>query len=212
MFSISHFYYIPFFALSPIRFCYMFYNFEVIILFFEHISPLHSYLFPISGVHPLTSGRRLTSGRLTSPHFPGCHPMPHIDIPPLHSSLSPISGVHPLTSGRRLTSGRLASPAFRGAIPCLECTSHLCILLFPLFPGCTAMPSQTISPLAFFSFPHFRGASLDFGAATHLGATCFPPLSRVSSHASHAHPTSGILLFFLFPGCTAMPSQTISPL
>lgn len=62
------------------------------------ISPLHSSLFPISGVPPLTSGRRLTSGRLASPAFrgtrtslacashhanissprlPGCSPMPY---------------------------------------------------------------------------------------------------------------------------------------
>ena len=91
------FYYISFFVLSPIRFCYIFYNFEVIFLFFG-ISPLHSSLSPISGVPPLTSGRRLTSGRLASPAFrgtrtslactshhanissprlPGCSPMPY---------------------------------------------------------------------------------------------------------------------------------------
>lgn len=90
-----------------------------------------------------------------------------------------------------------------------------------------------IPPLAFFSFPYFRGASLDFGAATHLGATCFPPLSGVPlpvSHrhltpqtslspppsgvpapASYAHLTSGILLFSPFPGCHSLPHISISP-
>ena len=64
-------------------------------------------------------------GATCFPHFPGCHPMPHIGISPLHSSLSPISGVPSLTSGRRLTSGRLASPAFRGAPLCHTDLGHL---------------------------------------------------------------------------------------
>ena len=124
------------------------------------------------------------------PRLPGCQPLPRMHIPPLHSSLSPISGVPPLTSGRRLTSGRLASPHF---------------------PGCHPMPHIDISPLAFFSFPHFRGASLDFGAATHLGATCFPPLSGVHRHAFTNHLTSVTTCFPLLPGCQTMPRIDISP-
>ena len=45
------FYYISFFVLSPIRFCYIFYNFEVIFLFFD-ISPRKHLLPPLSGVLP----------------------------------------------------------------------------------------------------------------------------------------------------------------
>ena len=79
-------------------------------------------------------------GATCFPHFPGCHPMPHIGISPLHSSLSPISGVPSLTSGRRLTSGQLASPAFRGTRTSLACASHHTNISSPHFPGCSPLP------------------------------------------------------------------------
>lgn len=118
------FYYISFFVLSPIRFCYIFYNFEVIFLFFG-ISPLHSSLSPISGVPPLTSGRRLTSGRLASPAFRGASPCLACTSHLWHSSLSPISGV------------------LRHAF-----TNHLTSVTtcFPLLPGYQNQPRMHISP------------------------------------------------------------------
>ena len=125
----------------------MFYNFEVIILFLNASHLCNDLLPPPSGVPDPASHQHLTLQTSPSPHFPGCHPMPHIDI----------------------------------------------------------------SPLAFFSFPHFRGASLDFGAATHLGATCFPPLSGVHRHAFTNHLTSVTTCFPLLPGCQTLPRMHISP-
>ena len=168
----------------------MFYNFEVIILFFERISPLHSSLFPISDVHRHAFTNHLTSVTTCFPLLPGCHSLPHISISPRNSSLFPISWVHHHTFTKHLTSA---------------------ITSFPRLPGYQTLPRMHIPPLAFFSFPYFRGASLDFGAATHLGATCFPPLSGVHRHAFTNHLTSGILLFSPFPGCHSLPRMHISP-
>lgn len=81
---------------------------------------------------------------------------------------------------------------------------------FPRLPGYQTMPRMHIPPLAFFSFPYFRGASLDFGAATHLGATCFPPLSGVPLPASHQHLTPQSSLSPAFrgaPPCLHKPSH-----
>ena len=112
-----------------------------------HIPPLHSSLSPISGVPPLTSGRRLTSERLASPHFPGCHSQSHIDISPRK---------------------RLFPPTFRGARPCLICTSHLWhsslfpISGVPLPASHQHLTTQTSPP------PAFRGAPLCHTDLGHL--------------------------------------------
>ena len=169
----------------------MFYNFEVIILFFERISPLHSSLFPISEVHRHAFTNHLTSVTTCFPLLPGCHSLPHISISPRNSSLFPISWVHHHTFTKHLTS----------AITC-----------FPRLPGYQTLPRMHIPPLAFFSFPYFRGASLDFGAATHLGATCFPPLSGVPLPVSHRHLTPQTSLPPRLPGCQPLPHMHISPL
>lgn len=112
-----------------------------------HIPPLHSSLSPISGVPPLTSGRRLTSGRLASPAFRGARPCLACTSHLWHSSLSPISRVHHHTFTKHLTS----------VTTC-----------FPLLPGCHSLPHISISPRKRLLSPAFRGAPLRHTDLGHL--------------------------------------------
>ena len=123
-------------------------------------------------------------------------------------------------------------PYFSGASSCLASASHPCSNLFSPLSVVSSHASHRHLTSAFFSFSYFRGASLDFGAATHLGATCFPhfpgchpmphigisplhsslsPISGVLRHAFTNHLTSVTTCFPLLPGCQTLPRMRISP-
>ena len=92
-------------------------------------------------------------------------------------------------------------PYFSGASSCLASASHPCSNLFSPLSVVSSHASHRHLTSAFFSFPYFRGAFLDFGAATHLGATCFPrlpgyqnqPRMRISPRKHLLPPPSGVL-------------------
>ena len=162
------FYYIPFFALSPIRFCYMFYNFEVIILFLNASHLCNDLLPPPSGVPAPASHAHPTSAFFSFPYFRGASldfgAATHLGA----TCFPPLSGVSSHASHRHLTSAFFSFPYFRGAsldfgaathlgatcFPPLSgvhrhaFTNHLTSVTtcFPLLPGCQTMPRMRISP------------------------------------------------------------------
>ena len=81
-----------------------------------HIPPLHSSLSPISGVPPLTSGRRLTSGRLASPPLSGVlHHAFTNHLTSVTTCFPLLPGCHSLPRMRISPRKHLLPPAFRGA-------------------------------------------------------------------------------------------------
>ena len=85
-------------------------------------------------------------------------------------------------------------PYFSGASSCLASASHPCSNLFSPLSVVSSHASHRHLTSAFFSFPYFRGAFLDFGAATHLGATCFPRLPGYQNQTRmHISPRKHLL-------------------
>lgn len=114
MFSISLFYYISFFVLSPIRFCYMFYNFEVIILFLNASHLCNDLLPPPSGVPAPASHAHPTSAFFSFPYFWGASldfgaathlgatcfpPLSGVPLPVSHRHLTPQTSLPPRLPG-----------------------------------------------------------------------------------------------------------------
>ena len=130
----------------------MFYNFEVIFLFFD-ISPLAFFSFPYFRGASLDFGAATHLGATCSPLLPGCHSQSHIDISPRK---------------------RLFPPAFRGASPCLICTSHLWhSSLFPISGVPLPASHQYLTPQTF-PFPRLPGCSLPpYGSLASFPAELF---------------------------------------
>ena len=100
-------------------------------------------------------------------------------------------------------------PYFSGASSCLASASHPCSNLFSPLSVVSSHASHRHLTSAFFSFSYFRGASLDFGAATHLGATCFPRLPGYQNQPRmHISPRKHFLPHF--PGCSPMPYGSLA--
>lgn len=188
MFSISLFYYISFFVLSPIRFCYMFYNFEVIILFLNASHLCNDLLPPPSGVPAPASHAHPTSAFFSFPYFWGASldfgAATHLGA----TCFPPLSGVPLPVSHRHLTP--------QTSLP-------------PRLPGCQTLPHMHISPLAFFSFPHFRGATPCLTSASHhanISSPCLPGCSPMPYGSWASFPAE---LFLRSRECTGFPEKKV---
>ena len=143
------------------------------------ISPRNSSLFPISWVHHHTFTKHLTSAITCFPRLPGYQTLPRMHIPPLAFFSFPYFRGASLDFGAATHLGATCFPPLSG-VPLPVSHRHLTpqTSLPPRLPGCQPLPHMHISPLAFFSFPHFRGATPCLTSVSHPANIFLPPAFR----------------------------------